>query len=101
MDRGVALPKLPGKAKAPSSPHTRLREGQVQQREDEIDDGAQAISFESYAAHFAMSPEAQAIVDRRGREDLERNAMRQREIEAKKAAAEMQRREKKRKSRRS
>ena len=41
-----------------------------------------------------MSPEAQAIVERRVRENIERNAMRQREIEVKKAADELERREK-------
>ena len=41
-----------------------------------------------------MSPEAQAMVERRVREDVERNAMRQREIAAKKVAGEIERREK-------
>ena len=44
-NRGITLPEFPGKAKAPPSPQTRLREGQVQQQEEEIDEGAQAISF--------------------------------------------------------
>ena len=41
-----------------------------------------------------MSPEAQAMVERRVREDVERNAKRQREMEAKKVADELERREK-------
>ena len=41
-----------------------------------------------------MSPEALAIVERRIPEDVERNATRQREIESKKVADEMERREK-------
>ena len=82
-----------GKAKAPPSPQTRVREGVIHQREEVVDE-AQAIRFQSYAAHFAMCPEAQAIVERRVREDVERNAMRQREIQGKKVADEIERREK-------
>ena len=41
-----------------------------------------------------FSPEEQAIVERRVREDVERNAKRKREVEGKKASDEMQRREK-------
>ena len=41
-----------------------------------------------------MSPEAQAMVEGRVREDVERNALRQREIDGKKVADEMERTEK-------
>ena len=81
-DREVTLSELPGKAKAPPSLRSRVHEGNVQAREAIPTEGAQAIRFESYAAHFAMSPEAQAMVQRRVREDFERNAKKQREIEA-------------------
>ena len=93
-DRKAPPSERRGKAKVPPSPQTRVREGEVQTREAAPEKGAQAISFESYAAHFAMSPEAQAMVERRVREDVERNAKRQREIEAKKVADEIERREK-------
>ena len=52
------------------------------------------MDFDSYAAHFALSPEAQAEVARRGREDVERNAAKQAEIEAKRIADELERAEK-------
>ena len=74
-------------AKAPPSPRSRVREGQVQQRMEPHWD-TQLLDFDSYAAHFALSHEGQAEVARRVREDLDRNAARKREIEAKKAADE-------------
>ena len=80
---------LSKESKAPTSPQTPLREGEVKPGEEVIDEGPQAISFQCYAAHFSMSPEAQAIVERLVREDIERNATRQREIEAKKVAYEL------------
>ena len=43
----------------------------------EPDWDAYVMDFDSYAAHFALSPEAQAEVARRGREDTERNAAKQ------------------------
>ena len=36
-DRGVPLPELPGKAKAPPSHQTRVRDGDVHQQEEVID----------------------------------------------------------------
>ena len=54
------------------------------QTREVIDEGPQHIDFESYAAHFALTPKTQAIVARRIQEDVEGNAARQREIEAKK-----------------
>ena len=52
------------------------------------------MDFESYAAHFALGPEAQSEVARRIREDLERNAAKQGEIEAKRVEDELERVEK-------
>ena len=48
------------------------------------------MDFESYAACFPLSPEGQAEVARRVLEDAERNAVKQEEIEAKKAADELE-----------
>ena len=60
----------------------------------EQDWDSQAMDFASYAAHFAFSPEAQAEVDRRVSEDVERNAAKQAAAEAKRVADEMERVEK-------
>ena len=69
-DRCVPLPPFPcKKAKAPPSPNRRVREGQVTQRMEQ-DWDSQAMDFDSYAADFALSPEAQAEVARRVREDV-------------------------------
>ena len=60
-------------AKAPPSDRSRLREGHVHMRK-ELDSDSQAMDFDSFAAHFALSPEARAQVARRVREDVEWNA---------------------------
>ena len=52
------------------------------------------MDFDSYAAHFALGPEAQAEVARRVREDVERNAAKQAAAEAKRVADEIERVEK-------
>ena len=87
-------PRTPWKGAGPGLSSNPPSGRTVQLREDVIDDGAQAISFESYAEHFVFSPEEQAIVERGVREYGETNPKRQREIEVKKASDEMQRREK-------
>ena len=67
-------------AKAPPSPRRRLREGQLEPRMLYAKE-ALMLDFESYAAFFALSPETQAEVDRRMREDVERIAAKQAEAE--------------------
>ena len=57
----------------------------------EPDLDAYVMDFESYAAHFALSPEGQAEVARRLPEDTERNAAKQAGIEAKRGAEEIER----------
>ena len=52
------------------------------------------MDFDSYAAHFGLTPERQAEVDRRMGEDLERIAAKQAEIEPKRVAEEFDRLEK-------
>ena len=54
------------------------------------------MDFDSYAAHFALGPEAHAEVSRRVREDLERTAVNQAENEAKRVADELARAEQER-----
>ena len=93
-DRGVPIRRLPTKeAKAASSPKSRGREGQVQPR-TEANNEMQTMDFDSYAAHFALTPERQAEVDRRMREDLEQIAAKEAEIEAKRVADVLDRVEK-------
>ena len=58
-----------------------------------IEEG-QAMDFDSYAAFFALSPEGQALVARRVREDAERNAAKQAEAEALRVAKELAQQEK-------
>ena len=70
-----------------------MRAGQVAQRK-ESNWESHALDFESYAADFALCPEAQAEVARHGREDVARNAAMQAAIEAKKIADEIERAEK-------
>ena len=54
-ERNVPLRRLPSKeAKAPLSTKSRMREGQVQLRK-ESDWDNQAMDFDCYAAHFALS----------------------------------------------
>ena len=90
-DRNVPLRALPGnEAKAPPSPRTLLREGQVQPR-TESDQETRVMEFDSYAAHFALTPERQAERDRRMRHDLERSASKEAEIEAKRVAHQSER----------
>ena len=52
------------------------------------------MDFDSYAAFFALSPEGQAEVARREREDAERNAANQAEAEAVRVAKELEQVEK-------
>ena len=47
--------------------------------------------WDAYAAHFALSPEGQAEVARRVREEMERIAAKQAAIEAKRVAHEIER----------
>ena len=62
-DRNVPLRPLQSKeAKAPPSPTSRVRDGPVQPRTEENNE-MQVMDFESYAAHFAVTPERQAEVD--------------------------------------
>ena len=85
---------LPGKeAKAPPSPRSRLREGQVQPRMVSTE-ATQVVDFDTYAAFFALTPEKQADVARRVREDAERNAAKQVEAEALRVAKELEQQEK-------
>ena len=73
-NRGVPLCQLASdKAKAPPSPKSRVREGEVQQRM-EPDWDAYVMDFDSYPAQFALTSEAQSDVALRLREDTERNA---------------------------
>ena len=60
----------------------------------EQDWDSQAMDFESYAAHFALGPEAQAEIARRVREDVEGNAAKQAAAEAQRVADEIERVEK-------
>ena len=90
-DRGVPHQHLSVKeAKAPPSPKCRLREGEVQQR-TEPDWDAYVLDIDHYAAHFAFSPEGQAEVARRFREDTERHAAMQAAIEVKRVVDERER----------
>ena len=83
--RRTPTPTLSKEAKAPPSPHGRVRARQVTQRmEQELD--IQVIDLESYAKHFALGPEAQAEVARRLREDVEPNAAKQAAPKAKRVA---------------
>ena len=85
-DRGLPLRPLPSKkAKAPLSPRSQVREGGVTRRMEQ-DVASQAMDFASYAAHFALGPEAQAEVARRVRDDVQRNAAKQAAREAKRVA---------------
>ena len=93
-DRGEPLRPLPSKAvKGPPSPSSRVRARQLTQRMEQEWD-SQAMDFESYAAHFALGPEAQAKVARSVREDVEWNAAKQAAAEAKRVADEIERVEK-------
>ena len=84
---------LPGKeAKTPPSPRSRLWEGNVQLRV--VSEVTQVMDFETNAAFFALSPEKQAEVARRVREDAERSAAKQAEVEAERVAKESERLEK-------
>ena len=49
------------------------------------------MDFDSYAAHFALTPERQAEVDRRMRDDLERISAKEAEVTAKSVADELER----------
>ena len=49
------------------------------------------MDFHSYAAFFALSPETQAEVDRRLREDVERIAVKQAKIDVKRVVKELER----------
>ena len=92
--RNVLIRPLPRKeSKAPRSPRSRLREGQLQPRVG-IEEGAQVMDFDSYAAFFALSPEGEAELTRREREDAERNAANQAEAEAVRVAKELEQVEK-------
>ena len=94
--RGVPLRPLSSKeAKAPRRRRIRMREGEVQPQKEAYWD-AYVMDFESYAAHFALSPECQAEVAHRAREDAERNADKQAAVEAKRVADEIERVEKER-----
>ena len=80
---GVPLRPLPRKnAKAPPWPRTRLREGHGKPRM-ESEKETRVMDLHSYSAFFARTPDWQAQVDRRMREDLERIAAKETEIEAK------------------
>ena len=95
-DRNVPLRPLPSnKAKAPPIPKSRVCECQVQPR-TESDWESQVMDFDSYSAHFALGPEAQAEVGRRVREDTARNAAEQAQIEGKSVAKEIERKEQER-----
>ena len=48
------------------------------------------MDFESYAAHFALGPEAEAELARPVREDVERNSAKQAAAEAKTVAEEIE-----------
>ena len=89
FDCGVLQRPLPSKeAKSPPSPRSRVREGQGQQRK-ELDWDSQEMNSDSHAAHFALNPEAQAEVARRGHEDVELNATKQAAVEAKRIPDEI------------
>ena len=93
-NRNVPLGPLSGKdAKASPSRRSRLREGQVQPRVATAEEG-QAKDFDNYAAFFPLSPEGQAEVSRRVREDAERNVDKQEEAEALRVAKEVEQLEK-------
>ena len=84
--RGVPVRQLHIKKVNPSpSPRRHVREGQVQPRTEPNWD-SQAMDLGPYASHFALSPEAQAEVARRVRDDVERNAAKQAAIDAKRVA---------------
>ena len=93
-DHGVPLRPLPAmEANAAPSCRTRLREGQVEQSVA-VEEGIQVMNFESYAAFCALSPERQAEVARRVREEAESNAAQQAEEEAPDVAQELEQQEK-------
>ena len=93
-DLGVPLPPLRGtQAKAPPSPRSRLRNGNVQPRTVSVDE-TDVMDFDTYAAFFALSTEKQAEVARRVREDAEGNAGKQAEAEAARVAKELEQQEK-------
>ena len=93
-NRSVPLRRFPSiEAKAPPSPKSRIREGQVQPRtESHIQ--IPAKDYHSYAAHFALTLEAQEELDRPMRADLERIEENKAEIEAAREAKEVEQQEK-------
>ena len=88
-NRNVAVRRLSGReAKAFTSRRSRLREAKIEQRVATAEEG-QAMDFDRYAAFFPLSPEGQAEVTRRVREDAKRNVDKHEDAEALRVAKEV------------